>query len=177
MASNCRPDAKWPCSRSSSSWHANSLCSSLTAHSSNMTAAPLVPDLPYVRCSQRSIDISFDFSADGVQTVEIDGVMTERNDQVVSGHGGSSHNARKAGLCCASIIARSAGSRIFNRDLPILSRSITVSPDLALPHIQLSHVSLKTKEVKTMTDASTRRALGSVTSANVLKQSGIKVVA
>ncbi|OMQ42823.1 hypothetical protein BKP54_21315 [Ensifer sp. 1H6] len=48
----------------------------------------LSPDLPYVRCSQQSIDISFDFSADGVQTVEIDGFMTERNDQVISGHGG-----------------------------------------------------------------------------------------
>ncbi len=48
----------------------------------------LFPDLPYVRCSQQSIDISFDFSEDGVQTVEIDVVMTERNDQVISGHGG-----------------------------------------------------------------------------------------
>lgn len=48
----------------------------------------LVPELPYVRCSQQSVDISFDFSADGVQTVEIDGVMTERNDQLISGHGG-----------------------------------------------------------------------------------------
>lgn len=87
---------------------------------------------------EQTVDISLDFDADDLQIGEFGGLVFDCSAQLATGHADNRilfTQGAKSGVCCASIIARNAGSLNFKRDLPILSRFIMAPPDLALPHL------------------------------------------